>query len=313
MKITVIGHAAKDVFYFPSNGSAENKGEIESWGGILYSLITLSKLMSNEDTIYPVFGVSDKEYDSLMDRLQAYPNIQTKGLFQFKEELNQVHYFKTAAGTRTECSKHIAASIPFSKIKPFLDTDGVLINMASGFDITLETLDYIRMHIRDAGTPVHFDFHSLTLGIDNQNARFRRPLTDWRRWCFMTNSIQLSEEEAAGLSADRYDEPTLINQLMPLMVNALMITRGGGGATLIRQEHKKLFRHEVEGISTQQVVDTTGCGDVFGAAFFYQYLKSHDFLEAVSFANALAAYKATFYGVNGLDSLQQHVQAKTSL
>lgn len=129
----------------------------------------------------------------------------------------------------------------------------------------------------------------------------------------MTNSIQLSEEEAAGLSAERYDEPTLINQLMPLMVNALVITRGARGATLIRQEHKKLFQHEIEGISAQQVVDTTGCGDVFGAAFFYQYLKSQDFLEAVSFANALAAYKVTFYGVNGLDSLQQHLQAKTSL
>ncbi len=313
MKITVIGHAARDVFHFPSNGSNENQGEIESWGGILYALITLANLMSNEDTIYPVFGVSDKEYDSLMDRLQAYPNIQTKGLFPFKGELNQVHYFKTAAGARTECSKHIATSIPFSKIKPFLDTDGVLINMASGFDITLETLDYIRMHIRDAGTPIHFDFHSLTLGIDNQNARFRRSLTDWRRWCFMTNSIQLTEEEAAGLSAERYDEQTLINQLMPLMVNALVITRGARGATLVRQEHKKLFRHDLEGITPQQVVDTTGCGDVFGAAFFYRYLISHDFLEAVTFANTITAYKSTFYGVNGLDSLKHHLQAKTAV
>lgn len=312
MKITVIGHAAKDVFHLPSNGTNGNSGEIESWGGILYSLITLANLMSKEDTIYPVFGVSDKEYDNLVDRLRAYPNIQTKGLFQFKGELNQVHYFNTAAGKRTECSKDIAASIPFSKIKPFLDTDGVLINMASGFDITLETLDYIRMHIRDAGTPIHFDFHSLTLGVDDQNTRFRRPLTDWRRWCFMTNSIQLTEEEAAGLTAERYDEPTLINQLMPLMVGALIITRGAQGATLIRQEHKKLFRHEIEGINAQQVVDTTGCGDVFGAAFFYQYLKSQDFHEATSFANIVAAYKSTFHGVDGLDSLQQHLQAKAS-
>ena len=91
--------------------------------------------------------------------------------------------------------------------------------MISGFDITLETLDLIRMEVRDQGTPIHFDFHSLTLGIDADDKRFRRPLPDWRRWCFMLHSIQLSEQEALGLTTERYNEEDLVNQLMPLMVN----------------------------------------------------------------------------------------------
>ena len=89
--------------------------------------------------------------------------------------------------------------------------------------------------------PIHFDFHSLTLGTDQEFKRFRRPLTDWRRWCFMLNSIQMSEEEALGLSAERYDEKTLINHLMPLMVETLLITRSERGVTVIVQDiHKKL-------------------------------------------------------------------------
>jgi sugar/nucleoside kinase (ribokinase family) len=181
--------------------------------------------------------------------------------------------------------------------------------MASGFDILLETLDNIRMNVRDDGIPIHLDFHSLTLGIDEELKRFRRPLSDWRRWCFMLHSIQMSEDEAAGLSVERYDEATLVNQMMPLMVNALLITRAERGATLIRQEHKKLFRHDVPGIPVPTVVDTIGCGDVFGAAFFAECLKKKDLVMAAEAGNKAASIKSTFRGPDGLEALRQEPAA----
>ena len=55
--------------------------------------------------------------------------------------------------------------------------------MVSGADITLETLGYIQMETREHGISIHFDFISLTLGTDEEYKRFRRPITDWRRWC----------------------------------------------------------------------------------------------------------------------------------
>ena len=182
--------------------------------------------------------------------------------------------------------------------------------MASGFDITLETLDFVRMHVRDQRIPLHFDFHSLTLGIDRDHTRFRRPLTDWRRWCFMMDSVQLNEDEAAGLGSERYDEPTLINHLMPLMVNALLITRGERGASLIRQEHKRFDRHDIEGVQAEAPLDTTGCGDVFGAAFVYRYVESRDYVKAAEFANKIAAIKTGFRGIDGLDDIRRR-QAST--
>jgi hypothetical protein len=307
MKITVIGHAARDIFHLPNDASGGGDRVIESYGGIYYSLATLANLCSKEDKILPVFGVAEDEYDRIVELLGRFENVETKGLFKVKGSINEVHYFPSPAGNRTECSKQIAAPIPFSRIKPSLDVDGVLINMASGFDITLETLDYIRMQVREQNTPLHFDFHSLTLGIDNDHARFRRPLTDWRRWCFMINSIQLSEEEAAGLTTERYDEPTLINQLMPLMVSALLITRGERGMTLVRQEHKKLFRDDIPGVTTGPPVDTTGCGDVLGAAFFYEHVRTKDFLKAAAFANRAAGVKSLFFGVEKLETLKEQL------
>jgi sugar/nucleoside kinase (ribokinase family) len=167
------------------------------------------------------------------------------------------------------------------------------------------------MEVRERGIPIHFDFHSLTLGTDQEFKRFRRPLTDWRRWCFMLNSIQMSEEEALGLSAERYDEKTLTNQLMPLMVETLLITRAERGATVIVQDiHKKLTHKDIEGISYGETVDTTGCGDVFGAAFLYQFLKSKDSFIAAEFANKAAALNATFKNTKELEGLRTQLEQR---
>jgi hypothetical protein len=311
LKVTVIGHLARD--YFHVHDASGTEQVIEAFGGIYYSIATLSALLSPDDKIMPVFGIHEAEYEVLAEKLQRFGNVDIRGIFKTKEQANEVHFFGDPSAARVECSKHIASPIPFQRIKPFLDVGGVLVNMASGFDILLETLDNIRMNVRDDGIPVHFDFHSLTLGIDEELKRFRRPLSDWRRWCFMLHSIQVSEDEAAGLTAERYDETTLINQMMPLMVNGLLITRAERGATLIRQEHKKLFRHDIPGIQVPAVVDTIGCGDVFGAAFFAEALKTGDLVKAAEAANKAASLKSTFRGPDGLEALRQPLPSPSSL
>jgi adenosine kinase len=306
MVITIIGHLCKDIVHLPG----EEEKQQESFGGILFTLLTLANLMTEKDRIQPVFGVGQTDYEVLIGQLEQYKNIDTSGIFKFKGLTNQVHlFYQKDAQTRIECSKNISASIPFNRIKPYLDGDGVLINMISGLDITLETLDYIRMEIRERNIPIHFDFHSLTLGIDQEFKRFRRPITDWRRWCFMLDSIQMSEEEALGLSAERYDEATLINHLMPMMVDTLMITRGSHGATAIVQDiHKKLTRKDFEGVPVDNIIDTTGCGDVFGAAFLFHYLKSKDSFASVEFANKVAAFNATLKNAQELDGLRSKLE-----
>lgn len=300
MDITVIGHLCKDRIL----GPVENAPPVLQYGGIMYSVAALSALAGPHATIHPVFGVGQKDVDEVKELLRTLPQVDISGVFPVKGTTNEVTLiYGQPEVPRIECSSHIADPILLTRIKPYLDTNGVLVNMISGSDIALETLDHIRMNTRDARIPIHFDFHSLTLGIDPQAKRFRRPLTDWRRWCFMLHSVQLSEEEALGLSAEKYDEPTLINQLMPLMVQALLITRGERGATLVTQDvHKRLTRHDIPGVEVK-ALDTTGCGDVFGAAYFASVLSGASQLEAVTKANAMAALHASFPAAGKLRAL----------
>jgi sugar/nucleoside kinase (ribokinase family) len=305
MRIAVIGHICRDIIH-PPEGSSSTKSNSQQWGGIYYTLLTLSTLLKESDTIIPVFGVGKADYADLLERLSPYKNISTKGIYALPGPTNAVHlFYEQSSDSRIECSAHISPPIPFGLIKPPLDADGVIVNMISGFDISLETLDQIRIEVRNDGTPIHFDFHSLTLGVDKEAKRFRRPLTDWRRWCFMLNTIQLSEGEAKGLTAERYDEASLINQMMMLMVSNLLITRGHRGVTLIQQKQKKLTRHDFSGITLSPNPDPTGCGDVFGASFLVRLLQSKDAVLSAEYANRVAALNATLPGAEDISRIPE--------
>ena len=295
MNILVVGHLCLDVIH-----SAQGR-ETRSYGGIYYAVVTLARLMEKGDSVIPVFGVNKNDYQPLMEHLEQFPEVDCSGIFRFDEPTNSVDlYYEEGKEGRTERSTDIAKPIPYSKIRRHLSVDGVLINMISGFDIEIDTLDHIRMAVRSHGIPIHFDFHSLTLGVDEKHIRFRRPLDEWRRWAFMVDTLQMNEEEILGLPRERLTEPQIAGHLLTLGTKAVVVTRGSRGATVFQNEKKQVVRTEIEGIAVPKVVDTTGCGDVFGAAFLQRYVKTHDAVEAAGAANTVSASRI---GSDGAASL----------
>lgn len=305
MTITVIGHLCFDTLHLPHGEGASTR----QFGGIVYSIAALAALMKPSDVIVPVVGVGESDHEQFLGWLGRFPQVKADGVFTFKGATNDVHLFYGEAGARIECSKDIARPIPFERVRPFLASDGVLLNMISGFDITLETLDAIRMDTRDRGTPIYFDTHSLSLGIDAEFRRFRRPLSDWRRWYFMIDTVQLSEDEAAGLTPERYQEQDFVHQALSLMVKNLIITRGARGATLFEQHNKKITRHDIPGHHLTDTPDPTGCGDVFGSAFLAEYLATGSAHRAATHANQVAAYHTRYSGTEGLADARATLQS----
>ncbi len=297
MTITVIGHLCLDTIR-PADGI-----ETQSFGGIFFSVATLANLLGKNDTIHPVFGVGKTDYDGLIEKLSLYPNVDTSGIYKFNGPTNQVELTYSGNAERIECSKNISEPIPWKKIKPYIESDIILINMTSGFDITLETLDEIRMNTRDNHTPIYMDVHSLTLGIRDDFTRFHRPVDYWRRWLFMLHGVQMNAEEAAILSAEKLDEENLAKHILALNTKALVVTRGKQGCTAFIDEHKHVHRNDIDGITTPNVIDSTGCGDVFASAYCAMYGTSKNILSSVQFANTVAAAKTTSRGSNEIDKL----------
>ncbi len=299
MVITVIGHICLDVIHH-TDGS-----QSEGYGGIFYSLAALANIADSNTKIFPVFGVGNKDYSHLIERLDAYKNIDSSGIFKTEGETNRVHLYYQDNSNRIECSENIAKPIPFKRIKPYLDTNMILINMISGFDITLETLDEIRMTVREEKIPIYFDLHSLSLGINEDGKRYRRLIPDWRRWLFMLHTVQMNEEETAGLINEKPDEEYLIKQITALNTNNVIITRGSKGCTLFKDENKHIERVDFVGIEIERALDSTGCGDVFGAAYCARYIRSKDEKISTEYANQVAALNATFKSSNEIDKLSK--------
>ncbi|MBI1805232.1 MAG: carbohydrate kinase family protein [Ignavibacteriae bacterium] len=297
MRITVIGHLCLDVIHH-ADGS-----ETQSPGGIFFSVAALANLLPLTDTVQPVFGVGKNEYDSIIEQLQSYKNVDTSGIYRFPGPTNHVELMYRDSKERVECSKHIAEPIHFKKIKPYLETDMVLVNMISGFDITLDTLDHIRMEIRDAHTPIYMDVHSLTLGVNDDFTRFHRPLEAWRRWLFMIHGAQMNEEEAAILTTEKFGEEGLAKQILALNTKVFIITRSERGCTGFADTRKHIQRYEIAGIPAGDHVDPTGCGDVFAAAYCAHYVKTKDIASSLAFANQVAARKAQLVGSTDIDVL----------
>ena len=155
MKITVIGHLCLDVILHPDGT------ETQSYGGIFFSVAALANLLGSKDTVAPVFGVGKGDYDALIERLTAYPNVDRSGIYSFNGPTNRVRLIYSNTSERTECSKRISEPIPLKKIRPHLDGTMILVNMISGFDITLETFDEIRMGAREESIPIYLDVQRL--------------------------------------------------------------------------------------------------------------------------------------------------------
>jgi adenosine kinase len=297
MTITVVGHLCIDMIHQPDRSTSSG------YGGIFFTVAALANLLQEDDTIIPVFGVGKDDYDAFIACLEKYPNIDTSGIYKFNGPTNQVALYYREGKERLECSKFISDPIPLKKIRSKLGVDMILVNMISGNDITLDTLDEIRMDVRDDHMPIYLDVHSLTLGINDDFTRFHRPHEQWRRWLFMIHAAQMNEDEARVLTPEKLDEMSLAKHTLALNTKVLHITRGNRGCTSFIDDHKHVRRVDCDGVELKKVVDSTGCGDVFAAAYCAHYMRTGDIDASAAFANKVAAAKAGFAGSSPIDAL----------
>ncbi|HTO95203.1 MAG TPA: carbohydrate kinase family protein [Bacteroidota bacterium] len=287
MKLLVLGHLCIDC----SHPAGEPPRE--RWGGIANAIAAIGALAGGGDSVLPVCGVGKGDEQRFLSWLKRFPAVDPSGVFALDGPTNRIEIYEKGKGLSVACTKDVAPPVPFEKIRRFLSADGILINMVSGSDISLATLDQIRMEVRARETPVHLDFHNLTTEIGRERERFRRPLEEWRRWAFMVTTVQMSEEEASGLAVDRLAEQQLVGHLLTLGVSGVIITRGARGATLFVNEHKKVVRHDIAGIPAEGASVRMGLGDVFGGAFLYRFVSTSDMMGSAEFANQTAALAAS--------------------
>lgn len=276
MKLLVIGHSVEDHIH-------QNNEEAVKPGGIYYAALGLSKIIAADDEVYLATAVQKNNYHLFSD---VYDEINKK-YFLWVEEIPKVHLFIHEKGERSECYTHIPKhlEIKYNELNTF---DGILVNMVSGFEISLDQLKEIRKNFNGL---IYFDVHTFSRGFDSNNQRVFRTIENFSEWAKQVDIIQANEHETVTLFD--YDEETkTAKEVLKLGTKYFIVTKGELGVTSYFLESEKLNSIYFPAIKVK-TVNKVGCGDIFGSVFFYNFLKTRDVHWSFKTANFAAGVSAS--------------------
>lgn len=260
MKILLIGHSIID--------KIEKGSQLQiSPGGIYYSTLGLLSVINQSDQVFLLTGYNKKS-------IPLFNNLYSKVNLTYSNEMNslpEVFLLLPEDEERKEIYSNLSTELDINKIKNWNLFDGILINMITGFDISLDRLKTIRKNYNGV---IYFDLHTLSRGVDNNMTRKFRTVPDAGEWISNVDILQCNEMELSTLSTQT-DRLEIMNSVLKYGLKYLVVTRGKEGAQLFYRENSKLCSI-TKPASSVNVVNKIGCGDIFGAVFFYNYLCQRD-------------------------------------
>jgi len=321
MKFIVIGHSVEDHI------ASDNK-EIIKPGGIYYTALALTSICHSSASPSlqesgeplnnchsrslsrlvgksgdPLSGLKDLIYLCTSAEKENYKlfadvfNLCQPDFIQYSDPIPKVLLTIHGDKERDERYKNISRplDIPFERLHEF---DGILINMITGFDIELDQLKKIRQSFTGL---IYMDVHTLSRGINHSGHRNFRQIENFNLWAECIDIIQVNEFEIKTLSTKTSDEEIAL-EIFKSGASQLILTKGALGATvyyLHNGELNSIFKPAAK----VKVRNLIGLGDVFGAVYFYNYIKTGNLfssLENSVITSGLAAEQ------NGLTKLKNN-------
>jgi hypothetical protein len=264
-----------------------------SLGGVLYSYAAMERMMSQLEVAISIVDDAGKLPDTnsfvgltwmsvpdapLIDPLlsQFYHLDHSAGLWNTQELTNRVQLVYHPVGPslkgadaipeRTEHCPNILPELTSTELTPAVlsSLDALFINMISGYDVSLETLE-TALDKAERRPYVHLDIHSLVLGplservpgfgdrdpgnwpfgsLPDPGPRYpgsapRTPhgVREWKRWLNLADSVQMNEFEARWLGDPEITSEEELLRFIEhhresLRTHEIIITRGKRGASL---------------------------------------------------------------------------------
>jgi pfkB family carbohydrate kinase len=327
-KVGILGSLVWDQIY----GRDPLAPAVEEWGGAAYALASLNASVAPGWEIVPLIKVGQDLASKAREFLGGLDRVTPGGrCVEVPAPNNRVvlHYYSTER--RTERMSGGVPGWTWGELGPMVrDLDALYLNFISGFELTLGTAQALRQGFSG---PIYVDLHSLLLGMQHDGVRVPKPLHDAGAWLGCFDVVQLNEDEMRQLSPDPL---SLAVDAIGAGTSLLVVTlaakgaayvaapgfdgwadgrtggRAGGSSELdLGSKHLPPVRPSARPpLSTLRsglipapavdVLDPTGCGDVFGAAAAARLFAGDSVEAAIRHANVLAARNAAFRGAGGL-------------
>jgi len=293
MNILVFGHSVIDKINY-------GKDEIIKPGGIFYTTAALANITESSDNIY-VCTTIDKINENLFS--SVFKKIKPNYL-SYSANIPTVKLNIYDNKEREETYENVSGNLQFN-ISNLNRFDGILINMVTGFDLSLKQIMEIRKNYNGI---IYFDVHTFSRGLDSEMKRNFRRITDFIEWAKCVDIIQANELEVKTLSP-KINEEEIARELIGYGVKQLVVTKGDKGAKVYFSENIFLSSEEIPALDVKPV-NKVGCGDVFGAVYFYNYIRNKNLIEALTLANIAAGASTTYIDINDYLNLKADVLAR---
>ena len=277
MNFLVIGHSVVDEIF-------EKHSNTIKPGGIYYTVISLLSLVESKDKIFLCTNTAEGNPD-----LFGFVYNQVENTFIRK--VKSIPFVKLVISENGE-RKETYTELDENLILPEEDFDlfdGILINMITGYDVSLNQLNEL---IKNFDGLIYFDVHTLSRGVDNNLERNFRRIKNFDLWTECIDILQANESELQTLS-DKGKEIEIVEELLSYGIKQVLITRSDRGATVYFLDNKSVVRIDEIALKVKSM-NKVGCGDVFGAVYFYNYIKNKNVKLALEKANIYAGI-ATAY------------------
>jgi sugar/nucleoside kinase (ribokinase family) len=294
MNFLVVGQSVVDKIIYNDDFSIKP-------GGIFYTVVSFLSQLQQEDKLFLCSSI-DKENEILFKH--AYDKIEKEYLY-YVESIPKVELVVDVAGERKETYSLIAQNLdlPAESLNRF---DGILLNMVSGYDLSLTQLKLLR---RNYDGLIYFDVHTMSRGVDKNLNRIFRRIEDFNGWAGCIDILQINESELLTLS-DQKEETAIVEELFSYGIKQIIITRAERGATVFFREDESIKKIHKDALQVK-VTNKVGCGDVFGAVYFYNYIKNKDVLLALEQANLFAGIATTYSEAEEFLNLKRDANERT--
>lgn len=268
MKLLVVGHSVLDFI-------KSDKIEKISAGGIYYTISAINRLKENDDEIFLCSQFDDETFSYFKPEFEKV----NSSFLQKTDKIPRVHLNLEKDKERHEKYENITNNLTlnFSDLNSF---DGILINMITGFDITLEQLNQIRNNFSGL---IFIDVHTLSRGLSDDYKRDFRTIPDFEKWGKCLDIVQVNQNELFTLS-HKQTEKEIVEELFNLGVKVICVTKGAHGAKAYYLQQNEIASYFIAAKKVNKP-NIIGCGDVFGASFFYSYIRNKNTI--ISLTNAV--------------------------